>query len=444
MPTVCLRTIDTVAPALARKLPRGISVHGLLAADVALDLGAGAGPRSASRYAPWDAVCPAPEAFATMPLLWPVALQALLPGAARELLAAQQAKLARDWADASVAFLGEDGDADDADDADEDDEDDVDRSSSSPPPPPPPQSRAERRAAEAENRYRHGWLLVNTRTFYYYLAPGTGTSTSTDTGGDGVDGGRRGRGRGGRRSSRSGPKPSKRRKIRPDDPDSCMCLQPVADLFNHVDDGAERCGVAFDGDGYAVRAERAHAAGEEVRISYGRHPGDFLLVEYGFTMGDGDDDAEEGEDDGKEDGKGEGLNRWDEVALDDVVLPRLSARQRETLDAAGFLGRYVLDRRTVCHRTEVAVHLLCCGDRVGEWRRFVDGADDGSAGQAEVDALLVEMLREYREKAERTIREVEGSEAGQPEQRVVLARRWRQIRGLLSVNIERLRKSSKE
>lgn len=373
-------------------------MHGLLAADLALDLGLDPSSggsdadstlnSSRSTHAPWNAVCPTPADFVTMPLVWPAALQALLPGAARELLAKQQAKLARDWADAATAFAvaapgaGDDANADDA----------------TPSPSPSP-----------EDRYRHAWLLVNTRTFYYY----NDKASSSTAGSRGV----------------------KRRKVRPTDPDSCMCLQPVADLFNH-DDG-EGCAVAFDDAGYTVQAARAFAPGEEVRISYGRHPGDFLLVEYGFAVDD--------------DGDGNG-NRWDEVALDDVVLPRLGARQRKVLEEAGFLGRYVLDGNDVadsdgtvtvaCYRTQVAMRLLCCGAGA-EWRRFVDGKDDGAASQGKVDALLGELLREYQAKAERTIEEVEGLEdVGEPEQRAVLVKRWKQIRRLLAANIARLEKNN--
>ena len=327
-------------------------MHGLLAADLAL-----ASPRDTARYAPWNAVCPAPADFSTVPLLWPPELQALLPPPARELLARQQDKFARDWADISTAYR-------DLLDADEDGEG---------------EGVAEGEALSVEDRYRHAWLLVNTRTFYYV-------------------------------SSRL------RRKVRASDTDNCMCLQPVADLFNHDDGEAGGCNVAFDGAGFSVRAERAYDAGDEVRISYGRHPGDMLLVEYGFSLDD---------------------NRWDEVGLDDVLLPRLTRRQSDALADAGFLGRYVLDRDGVCHRTQVAVRRLCCA--VGEWRRFADGVDDGAASQGMVDKLLLEILGGYRDKIEETVRRVEGlAGVAEPEQRAVLAQRWRQIRALVTSNITRL------
>lgn len=327
-------------------------MHGLLAADLAL-----ASPRDTARYAPWNAVCPAPADFSTVPLLWPPELQALLPPPARELLARQQDKFARDWADISTAYR-------DLLDADEDGEG---------------EGVAEGEALSVEDRYRHAWLLVNTRTFYYV-------------------------------SSRL------RRKVRASDTDNCMCLQPVADLFNHDDGEAGGCNVAFDGAGYSVRAERAYDAGDEVRISYGRHPGDMLLVEYGFSLDD---------------------NRWDEVGLDDVLLPRFTKTQADALADAGFRGRYVLDRDGVCHRTQVAVRRLCC--TLAEWRRFAAGVDDGAASQPKVDRLLVEILAEYRGKIEETIRRVEGlTGVGEPEQRAVLAQRWGQIRALVTSNITKL------
>ncbi|KAI1411375.1 SET domain-containing protein [Hypoxylon sp. FL1857] len=325
VPTVCLRTIDTVRKPIIRHLPKSISVHGLLAADLALD--------ASSKYAVWNAVCPSLEDFNGMPLVWPKELRALLPLAARDLLAKQDAKLVRDWAAVSAAFPQLD-----------------------------------------EAKYRYAWMLVNTRTFYYVNA-----------------------------------------KLKRRTKDDHMCLQPVADLFNHGDEG---CNVAFDYNGFAIKATQAYARGEEVKICYGRHSGDFLLVEYGFVM-DG--------------------NRWDEFLLDDVLLPRLSARQKERLEEVGFLGKYVLDRETVCYRTQVAARLLCCGAR--EWKRFVDGIDDGERSQQGVDQLILDLLREQKQNAEKTISEVEALTAGDQQQREVLIKRWRQIQELVDANIVRLEKN---
>ncbi|KAI2472339.1 SET domain-containing protein [Annulohypoxylon bovei var. microspora] len=328
VPTACLRSIDTVRKPIVRHLPKTISVHGLLATDLALD--------ASAKYAIWNAVCPTPEDLVSMPLVWPKDLCALLPRAARDLLTKQDAKFICDWAAVSAAF---------------------------------PEKLD-------EARYKYAWMLVNTRTFYYVNA-------------------------------------KLKRRVK----DDHMCLQPVADLFNHGDEG---CNVAFDNEGFAIKSERAYAKGEEVKICYGRHSGDFLLVEYGFVMDD---------------------NRWDEVLLDDVLLPRLSARQKERLEEVGFLGKYVLDRETVCHRTQVAVRLLCCGVR--EWKRFVDGIDDGERSQRGADQVLLDLLQEQDQIAEKIILEIKALTVGDQQQREVLVKRWRQIQDLVEANIASLENSHK-
>ena len=64
-----------------------------------------------------------------------------------------------------------------------------------------------------------------------------------------------------------------------------VALAPLVDLFNHADGaGACRVGVAAGGGGgVVVTADRDYAPGEELRVCYGRHSSDVLLVEYGFV-----------------------------------------------------------------------------------------------------------------------------------------------------------------
>ncbi|MDA4133584.1 MAG: SET domain-containing protein-lysine N-methyltransferase, partial [Thaumarchaeota archaeon] len=200
VPTAALRTLQTVPKTISRTLPKGMTVHGLLAADLALD--------KSSKYAEWDAVVPTMEDFETMPILWDARLQELLPSRSRDLLRTQKAKLERDWAIVSAAF------------------------------PSAP--------ALALETYTYAWLLVNTRTFYH-VTPRT-------------------------------------EKLPRDDH---MVLQPVADLFNHAA-GEGTCAVSFDGDGFTVSATCDLPAGVEVYICYGGHSNDFLLLEYGFVLPDGE------------------------------------------------------------------------------------------------------------------------------------------------------------
>lgn len=334
-----------------------MTVHGLLAADLALNQA-----QNATKYAPWDAVVPSwDDVQHSMPLTWPAALQAFLPPTARQLLDKQRRKFDKDWNLVSGAFpfpsAAGDGNGDGG-----------------------------VRPSCARDDYLCAWLLVNTRTFYF-VTPQTERLPNEDH----------------------------------------MALQPVADLFNHTDAGG--CHVAFDhADSYSFRTRRAYEKGEEVHISYGSHSNDFLLAEYGFVLA---------------------RNRWDEICLDEALLPALSRRQREDLEDVGFLGNYVIDDDTVCHRTQVALRLLLTGLHDGlamdEWRRFVNGLDDGERSQPRVDAVLVPLLEEYSSRVADKIEEVEGlkfnpgSQALDESRRDLLLRRWEQISNLVGQTIKRLK-----
>ncbi|KAJ3944091.1 uncharacterized protein N0V96_005615 [Colletotrichum fioriniae] len=225
--------------------------------------------------------------------------------------------------------------------------------------------------------YLHAWLLVNSRTFYHVT-----------------------------------PKTAKRHR------DDHMILQPVADLLNHASRG---CSVAFDKHSFTIKANRAYDAGEEIHICYGRHSNDFLLVEYGFIMAQGE-------------------NEWDEVCIDDVLLPRLSAAHRRRLEERGFLGNYVIDAETVCYRTQVALRTLVLPAR--RWAQFVDGFADGEAEQPEVDVLLREMLSAYDVDIESKIKTVRGLDEGEQFQRDMVVARWKQIQLLVRSTIEKLNVSN--
>ncbi|KAL8350996.1 hypothetical protein RB601_000849 [Gaeumannomyces tritici] len=385
VPTTALRTKFTVPKEITRRLPRTISVHGLLAADLALD--------ASGRYDEWNAVLPSPADVEAMPFCWPRELQDLLPRRAAELLRKQRAKFARDWEAVSAAAFS------------------LPRPATVAPATPIPSSSPADTDAKQDSqqqqqqqhhdtqpldeaRYRYAWLLANTRTFYY------------------VD-------------ARTARLPREDR----------MVLQPVADLFNHATGGG-CCPVAFGDADFTVRSGAAHEAGAELSICYGNHSNDFLLAEYGFVL-DGDGDG--------------GGNRFDEVCLDDVLLPRLSARQRDLLEARDFLGNYALDRQTACYRTEVALRLLTCcppsssssSSSTAAWEAFVDGGEGGEGRQKEAaDRLLRDLLAEHRRGVVRgRLAALEGARmaaVGTAAQRGLLATRWRQIDGLLGAAIQRL------
>lgn len=107
----------------AFKLPDNVTVHGKLAASLALWYS----DPSHDEYALWQAVWPTEEDFrSTMPIYYNKELQALLPRAAEILLANQRTKLDKDWADLSPHL-----------------------------------------PSTSKELFTYTWLIVNTRTFYW-------------------------------------------------------------------------------------------------------------------------------------------------------------------------------------------------------------------------------------------------------------------------------------
>lgn len=212
------------------------------------------------------------------------------------------------------------------------------------------------------DEFLHCWLLVNTRSFHHDT-PATRNRRSQDK----------------------------------------MILQPVADLFNHSSHGA--CRVSFDSSGFCVWAEKAYAPGDEVTFCYGQHANDALLVEYGFTVDD---------------------NPWDDTLLDDVIIPRLSAQQKDLLVEYRFLGMYHFDINGACHRTQAALRSLFLP--LEKWRDFAKGVDDGAESQEDVDKILKTMLEEYLEHIDGLLAKLDTQRI---EEEHPLYKRWLQIKSML-------------
>lgn len=221
--------------------------------------------------------------------------------------------------------------------------------------------------------YLHAWLLVNTRTFYF-VPP--------------FD---------------SGPLPSR---------DDCIALNPYSDCLNHSTSPSAT--VQVTKAAINILASKNIDAGEEVTISYGNHPNDFLLVEYGFILDE---------------------NPWDEVLLDPYILPLLGDSQKRKLEDASFLGNYFLDQHTVCHRTQVALRILFLP--LHNWEYFVKGFDDGEKDLPQVDRLILSILTEYRRDVRQNLDLISQSNDFHA-QRKILSRRWKQIDELLEDAINRL------
>lgn len=324
VPTRALRTIDTVPKRISEVL-QGVSVHGILAAEIALD--------DSEDYGIWKTVLPTREDLeGGMPMMWPSQLQSLLPQRARDILNNQTTTFRRECDIVLRSF--------------------------------PKLTRHD---------YLYSWVLINTRTFYNSM-PRMQTYAKADR---------------------------------------LVCM-PAADLFNHADQG---CQLSYSAAGYNIITDRIYKAGEEVFLSYGSHSNDFLLAEYGFILD---------------------TNRWDEVYLDDVILPRLSKTQRSDLETIGFLGRYTLDEQTLgCHRTQVALRMLCCTQR--QWQRFYQAEDDGRSSQGDVNELLLTGLEDYVETIHKTLQQVDEIEGDFESQRESLRRRWQQIEAMVKKTIDELK-----
>ncbi|GJN82976.1 hypothetical protein PLIIFM63780_006522 [Purpureocillium lilacinum] len=113
-----IRSLHTVPEDVSRRLSRDMSIHGLLAAELAL---------RRDDAADWASIVPQWTDFeATVPMLWPEELQSILPAEAKRLLAKQCSRFETDWKMFSDGFPD-----------------------------------------ELRRDYLYAWLLVNTRTFYF-------------------------------------------------------------------------------------------------------------------------------------------------------------------------------------------------------------------------------------------------------------------------------------
>ncbi|KOS22369.1 Ribosomal N-lysine methyltransferase set11 [Escovopsis weberi] len=120
-----LRTVANTPKDVVSALP-GASTHGILAASLCLD--------TSEDLKTWARLFPSrADVRAVMPICWPEAYQALLPAGARDILKAQKARFAKDWALFAPRF-----------------------------------------PSVSSDEYLYLWLLVNTRTFYYKNAAGAG------------------------------------------------------------------------------------------------------------------------------------------------------------------------------------------------------------------------------------------------------------------------------
>jgi hypothetical protein len=176
-----------------------------------------------------------------------------------------------------------------------------------------------------------------------------------------------------------------------------------------------QCQVQLSAEGYTVTpTTSACPASTQIFVTYGCHSNDFLLVEYGFILPSS-------------------KNKWDEVSITSLILPRLSAAHQEILEREGFLGNYMFDKSTFCFRTQAAARLKLIDNpnsqmarrRVDLWRRFLSGSEDGERERFSVEEFLLSLLDGLQESADEVATKVEALQNQQVAG--IVKMRWEQI-----------------
>ncbi|KNG85878.1 putative SET domain-containing protein [Aspergillus nomiae NRRL 13137] len=228
--------------------------------------------------------------------------------------------------------------------------------------------------------FSYHWLIVNTRSFFY-LMPGQEP---------------------------------------PEDRNDAMALLPFADYFNHSD---VACNVKFDGEKYVFRATKHYDEGEEIYMSYGPHPNDFLFAEYGFYLDE---------------------NESETLYLDDIILKDLGPSLQEELEFQQYYGQlrrcltytrsnYQLTATGVCYRTEIAACINYMS--LEDWRNYVLGYSTKGADEKKSEAIIQGWIRAYSNEADTVITTLEEKGSSQTDQKdqqraKMLKKRWTQIRDL--------------
>ncbi|KAJ5114689.1 hypothetical protein NUU61_000448 [Penicillium alfredii] len=221
------------------------------------------------------------------------------------------------------------------------------------------------------NTFSYHWLIVNTRSFYW-------VGPDQDT---------------------------------PEDRNDAMALVPFADYFNHSD---VACDVEFDDDGYLFRASKNYEPGEEVFMSYGSHPNDFLFAEYGFFLDE---------------------NGSDTVYLDDIIFRDINRPQlRDELWENQYYGNYQVTLHGACYRTEVAACLKYMNEE--DWRNHVLEGSSQGLDENKSEATIKDWIQNYAMEAEMAIATLQAAMETNTVVREhrskaeMLLRRWQQIKDL--------------
>ncbi|KAJ5692184.1 hypothetical protein N7462_001607 [Penicillium macrosclerotiorum] len=217
--------------------------------------------------------------------------------------------------------------------------------------------------------FSYYWLIINTRSFYWVA---------------------------------EGEEP-------PNDRNDAMAMLPFADYFNHAD---IECDVKFNAEEYTLRATEDYEVGDEVYMSYGGHPNDFLLAEYGFILDKNESDC---------------------IYLDEIILRDLNNRAKEEeLLLNQYYGNYQLTSHGVCYRTEVAACLKYMNEE--DWRNHIlEGSTEG-VDEKKTEAIIEGWIRAYAGEADAAMKYLQEAITTNPvlqahrSKAETLLRRWTQIK----------------
>ncbi|KAL5337573.1 hypothetical protein BJX70DRAFT_389202 [Aspergillus crustosus] len=201
----------------------------------------------------------------------------------------------------------------------------------------------------------------------------------------------------------------------PEDRNDAMAMLPFADYFNHSD---EACNVNFDGQEYIFKVAKAYEVGEEVFMSYGPHPNDFLFTEYGFYL-----DA----------------NESDALYLDDIVFRDLGPSLQEELSLQQYLGNYQITAAGACYRTEIAACIKYL--KLEDWRNYVLGYSTIEVDATKSEAVIRGWISTYLKEAGVALIDLKNLESSTSSREhrgkvQLLLKRWKQIEQLCGIATE--------
>lgn len=153
-------------------------------------------------------------------------------------------------------------------------------------------------------------------------------------------------------------------------------MVPYVDFLNHTIQ--EKCSVKVTPDSFQVFAAVDYQKDDQIYLSYGAHSNEFLLCEYGFVLGRGE-------------------NKWNSIDVTPQILKLLSHAQIHFLEEQGYLGEYFINS-DVSYRIEVALLVYQEGDFEQPPKsllNFINGYTSGEKYQATTDSVVRELCNDF-------------------------------------------------